>query len=126
MKKAEYKWNFAMGTTSRVPGRKGYHYLIVDIDGYLRPVILKRLEEFRIQRMMWFRTKHGWHLYTDLVLSFKKLLIALKKIGCDPMWLHIGKNRGYFFLADYELIEPAWPVERMVLYRGKRKKVNAS
>ena len=114
-KEAPYKWNFAIGTTSRVPNSKqGLHYFIADFDGIdfvpLTATALLSDNEIIIQK-----TPNGIHLYSNLKLTFKQLIRLLKICGADPGWIRIGKKRGYFFLADKNEVEMNWPVERMFL-----------
>ena len=115
---AETKWNFAIGTTSRVPNSQ-LHYLIGDIDQLdFDPMMIF---QYSPEIVVIQRTDHGWHFYTDCKLTLKQCVIAQRVIGCDKAWIRIGQSRGYFFLADKSPIILPWPVERMVL-RGKGKK----
>jgi hypothetical protein len=121
------KWRFAIGTTSRVPNSGGIpHYFIADFDGryphddFLNGVLSSAYN------IIWQRTPHGWHLYTDLKMSFEKLTQTLKMVGADPAWVRIGKERGYYFLADKSRICFPWPVEHMVIHHGKEKAQNTS
>jgi hypothetical protein len=116
-----YKWAFAIGTTSRVPNSKR-HYLIADYD-LTHPPSISLLMGLRPQHIFIQQTEHGWHVYTDLTYTFKKLLEILSLIKADPSWCTIGAQRGYLFLADKGPIHLPWPVERMSLY-AKRKKTN--
>lgn len=113
-RRAEYKWRFAIGTTSRVPS-SDLHYLIGDVDGQILPV-LKKLYEFCFpvpNNIFVQKTQHGYHFYTDLKIPFSKAIFLLHKIGCDKAWIEIAKTRGYFFLADKSAVILPWPVERM-------------
>jgi hypothetical protein len=124
--KPKSKWKFAIGTTSRVPHSGGLHYFIADFDDYIFP-----LED---QIVRWIvdpaniiilqKTEHGWHLYTDVIFSFDKLVANLKLTGADAAWIDIGKERGYFFLADKSEIDFPYPVEHMVIHYGKEKTRN--
>lgn len=116
-----YKWRFALGTTSRIPGKKGQHYLILDIDGDIPFVLPENLTEVGVTKMIWMRTRHGWHIYTDLKVSWKKLPKLLRRLGADKTWIDIGEVRGYFFLADYDLVTLPWPIERMALRVTKKR-----
>jgi hypothetical protein len=125
--KKKYKWWFAIGTTSRVPTREGYHYLIADFDQedfpYKAGVLLDAMFDGR--QALWEETDRGWHLYTNLVFNFKDLIKVLGWIDADPVWIKIGKERGYFFLAHKSVLKFHWPVEYMYLYHGKEKTHNA-
>lgn len=112
------KWNFAIGTTSRVPDSGGLHYLIIDYDTQKLNIswITQDFKNAILQR-----TPHGWHIYTDAKMTFDELCSILPRIGADPVWVKIGKERGYFFLADKSCIVFPWPVEHMVIHRGKEK-----
>lgn len=71
------------------------------------------------------KTPHGWHLYSDLVFPFDKLIHTLREVGADAAWIDIGQERGYFFLADKSEIDFPYPVEHMVLTHGKKKAQNS-
>lgn len=108
----QYKWRFAIGTTSRIPNSK-LHYLIADFDNEsLRLGVLCGMKPDHIFIQ---RTDRGWHVYTDIQLTFKKLIEALQIIGADRSWIEIGHTRGYLFLADKGPVILPWPVERMKL-----------
>ena len=116
-----YKWNFAIGTTSRVPGSRFLHYLILDIDnGTLVPnktfEILDGMSNYNYQY-----TEHGIHIYTNFIATFLKCSVLAKKLGADPKWISIAERRGYFYLADKNVVKLPWPVERMIIYRGKKE-----
>ena len=110
MKTQKNKWRFAIGTTSRVPGRPGMHYLIADFDGEPK---FRNLLQWKFG--VWQKTPHGWHFYSDIMASLKVMVKWLRMVGADPAWIRIGRKRGYFFLADKDQINFEWPVERMVL-----------
>jgi hypothetical protein len=114
-----YKWKYAIGTTSRVPGSK-LHYLIVDFD--IENPRLGILLGYRPGHIFVQQTKNGWHVYTDLTFTFSKLCETLSIIGADHKWIEIGKQRGYFFLADKDAVYLPWPVERMQLHAKGREK----
>lgn len=115
------KWKFAIGTTSRVPGCKGFHYLILDIDGKKGfDKITNQLDEFGCDYVTQ-DTEHGWHIYTDLITSLKECVLLAGMLGADRNWIRIAEGRGYFYLADKRPMNFAWPVERMVIYRGKKE-----
>jgi hypothetical protein len=121
------KWNFAIGTTSRVPGRPTYHYLIVDIDK--RGIFHHNLRYFRTLGatliILQPTPSGGWHIYTDLIYSWRNLFHVMPTFA-DEKWLQIGKKRGYLFLADKTQVNFPWPVERMVLYyNGKKERHSA-
>ncbi len=121
MKFLKNKWRFAIGTTSRVPDSGGLHYLIADFDGPLHFRIFQYGNNFVVQK-----TEHGWHVYTDHVADFDSTLRLLVRVGADPIWLRIAKERGYLFLADKSRLAFPWPVEHMVLYiHDKEKACNA-
>lgn len=109
------KWDFAVGTTSRVPDCDGVqlHYLILDIDEFF--VDLGLLDSIggvaKVQK-----TKHGYHIYTNLVYGFSWCCELAEMFGADKAWIRIAKTRGYFFLADKNLIDVPWPVERMAIH----------
>lgn len=118
--KIEYKWKFAVGTTSRIPNSK-LHYLILDIDTQTDPPIgCGRKYKFN----SWFvqRTENGFHVYTDLKLRFDQMEIAMKYFGADPSWIRIGLKRGYWFLADKQPVILPWPTERMALHFDPSRK----
>jgi hypothetical protein len=114
---AKYKWKFAIGTTSRVPHSK-LHYLIVDFDEEHPRFSL--IAGMNPDHMFIQKTPHGWHVYTDLQVTFSKLGQLLEIVGADKSWISIGKSRGYFFLADKGPVPLPWPVERMKLHAKKR------
>jgi hypothetical protein len=131
---ANLKWKFAIGTTSIVPKtHRTLHYLICDIDerdaGATLDFIMSNLPlaskhtnnpiEIRTQQ-----TERGWHIYTNSIFEWKSLLWCLRHIpGVDRNWIRIGARRGYFFLADKDVITFSWPVKRMVIYHEKRKPI---
>lgn len=106
------QWTFAIGTTSRVPGRPGWHYLIIDIDGPWPDTMRDVWEpDWRKQQ-----TPHGWHVYTPITgPSLPWMLSVAAVMGADPVWCNIANKRGYAFLADRAPIRLPWPVERMVI-----------
>lgn len=118
MKPIPNKWKFAIGTTSRVPNSGGLHYLIADFDDH--KIDFGWISRFANNAILQ-KTPRGWHVYTDTVVPFDILVDRLRKIGVDPVWLKIGKERGYLFLADKRIIVFPWPVENMVIYDGKEK-----
>ena len=122
--KPKLKWDFAIGTTSRVPSRPGYHYLMMDIDGTLGeiPAYLRKLGAELV--ILQPTPSGGWHIYTDLVYSWKKLFKAMP-LRTDKKWLNIGGRRGYLFLADKGRVNFPWQVERMVLHYNGKKKIDA-
>ena len=115
-----YKWNFAIGTTSRVPYFYNRHYLIADVDGRIQPVIKNLFSKLTPDHIFIQTTQNGYHIYTDYQLNFTDLVLLLHKIGADKTWIEIGQKRGYFFLADKAQIIFPWPVERMILHAKKR------
>ena len=118
-----YKWNFAIGTTSRVPGGN-LHYFMADYDEkviWIPPFIQQGF------RYIVEPTHHGYHLYTDCHMPFAELVRILKTGPVDPSWIRIGERRGYFFLAHKQPIKFSWPVEYMYLFAKKKGKTrNAS
>lgn len=124
-KKLPHKWRFAIGTTSRIPhDAGGFHYLMADFDGDKFPArrsymwgLLEMASHVIMQR-----TPHGWHLYTDLRFDFNSLTQILEAIGADAAWVRIGKERGYYFLADKSEIDFPYPVEHMVLHGQKERR----
>lgn len=123
--KPKLKWSYAIGTTSRVPNSKELHYLIADFDGPI-PLhfnnLLCHLPHVFIQP-----TKHGWHVYTSFRSDFKSIIELLSYYEADPNWIKIGRQRGYLFLADKDVLRFPYPVERMQIYwrdrrNGKKKK----
>lgn len=116
--RAEYKWKFAIGTTSRVPNSK-LHYLIIDFDAEKPKLGL--VTSLQPQHIFVQRTPNGWHVYTDLQYTFKKLVEVLDIIGADRQWIEIGKSRGYLFLADKGPVTLPWPVERMRIHARKER-----
>jgi hypothetical protein len=121
MKSPQYKWRLAIGTTSRVPQSK-LHYLIADFD--CKNLRLGLLSGYEPDHIFIQRTPNGWHVYTDLQFTFKKLCEALHILGADRSWISIGETRGYFFLADKGPVTLPWPVERMKL--SGKKEINAA
>ena len=120
-KKIAYKWKFAIGTTSRVPDNPTWHYFIADYDGkdaVMLRVINEEMERLTAEgwKFVIQETPHGFHLYSNLTLQFYELIQCLKNCGADRGWLRIGKRRGYFFLADKDMVLMSWPVERMMLH----------
>jgi hypothetical protein len=151
MTSSKDKWRFAIGTTSRVPdqpdtgGNSGQisssavcyyfqdspknhspknsgdrHYFMCDIDNFEWNEALVNVLQIP-NHVIIQRTPHGWHIYTDLQVTWKSLVILLKKVGADPAWVSIGESRGYYFLADKSEIQFSWPVEHMVLHYGEEK-----
>jgi hypothetical protein len=120
----QYKWKFAMGTTSRVPKSK-LHYLILDIDCRTKDKSLIGLfynlvgsvDNFFLQS-----TENGLHIYTDKKIRFDQFEMNARSMGADPAWIRIGLKRGYWFLADKSLVVVPWPVERMTLHHDKTGK----
>lgn len=116
-----YKWKFAIGTTSRIPNRPGFHYLIADFDHHDIGKELEYLTGFvKINHLFLQRTNHGWHMYTDYIMSFRDICILLGDIA-DKAWASIGEKRGYFYLADKNIVLVPWPVERMIIHVEKGK-----
>lgn len=119
------KWRFAIGTTSRVPYSGGSHYLMLDIDGKLPHQWMSEIERGEINNIILQRTTQGWHIYTDhQIPSITAMYCYLKNSPADQAWVEIGYKRGYYFLADKAQINFPWPVEHMVIYRGKEKALN--
>lgn len=118
---AKNKWRFAIGTTSRVPFLTASHYFIADFDN--EPFSNDKLRNTLLccDNIILQQTQHGWHLYSDLVMSFEELFQTLKEVGADKSWIKIGHKRGYYFLADKSLIFFPWPVEHMVIHYDKKK-----
>lgn len=122
------KWDFAIGTTSRVPGRPNYHYLIVDVDESRLQTLPELLRQLGAKTIILQGTPSGgWHVYTNIIYSWRQLFHFMPTYA-DQKWLSIGKRRGYLFLADKNVITMPWPVERMVLhfdrkaYNGEKRK----
>lgn len=125
LQKKKYKWSFAIGTTSRVPNKKGQHYLMLDIDNQSH----HHLDSLLHDVTNWFHkfafqpTKHGLHIFTNQIGTFNQTAKRALSWGADPSWIKIARKRGYFFLADKNIVQLDWPVERMILHaKGKRKK----
>lgn len=108
MPRANRKWRWRIGTTSRAP--KGRHYVMLDID-------TKALPAFwalgRVRRLVAIKTRNGWHIYTDKRVSWQRWKEIARRSGADPAWVRIAAKRGYAFLADREPVTLGWPVERM-------------
>ncbi len=110
------KWRFAIGTTSHVPGSK-LHYLIMDIDNH-GPSLSKVfcvLNAGHDVKMIWEKTENGVHVYSNLKMPFREMLILSERLGADPSWIKIARARGYAYLADKHQFKIPWPVERMVI-----------
>lgn len=119
---AKYKWRFAVGTTSRVPGAKGLHYLILDIDDKQHPAnLLAELWEIGFRTKVQ-PTENGWHIFTDAIFNLDGCGALALRCGADIKWVELAMKRGYFFLADKKRVSLEWPVERMVIYRGQEGK----
>lgn len=119
---ADYKWRFGIGTTSRVPYLGG-HYLMLDIDGKPNWQKLVDFASAERRRIVVQKTEHGYHIYTDFRSNLLEVVCHLaKQLGADERWINIAKKRGYLFLADKDRIELPWPVERMIIHRGKEKR----
>lgn len=120
-KKAKAKWNFAIGTTSRVPKAEGYHYLILDFDG---PVSITNCFGEMIRRGISFKiqeTPNGIHVYTNFTGTLDQVSAMARDFGADMNWIFIARKRGYFFLADKNIVLLDWPVERMIIHHGKKE-----
>lgn len=115
-KEQAYKWKFAIGTTSRVPN-SNLHYFMADFDGPASEDLCSAaIHLFLCGYFIYIQeTKNGLHLYSNRQMPFKELCTNLKHLGADPVWVEIGKKRGYFFLADKDAVNLSWPVERMAL-----------
>ena len=117
------KWSFAIGTTSLVPKHPRLHYLMADVDlgGFRVGQTLDWFAELGVNNFTLQRTRHGWHIYTDTKMTWRKLTSTLSRTpGVDQAWLSIGIKRGYLFLADKSPGVPLhWPVKRMVLHYSK-------
>lgn len=124
-KKQLDKWRFAIGTTSRVPDSGGLHYLIADFDSYNVHLNLYSGILCDVHNLILQKTEHGFHLYTDQQMNFGQLVRTLRAMGADSNWIDIGKDRGYFFLADKQRINFPWPVEHMVIHHGTKKTQNS-
>lgn len=123
MPKLTDKWRFAIGTTSRVPGSRA-HYLIADFDekNNMRMwALVHACTEYGINYRLQ-ETRRGYHLYTNLQMSFSRLRATLRRLRADSAWIEIGSNRGYYFLADKNRIRFTWKVEHMMLRRYDKKK----
>lgn len=112
------KWRFAVGTTSRVIGTNGTdrHFLILDIDSI--EFDTSEIHDFVNSmdcRSFLMPSPRGWHLFTDLIVSFNEFKTYAKELGADSAWIAIGESRGYWFLADYMQVLLPWTVERMML-----------
>ncbi len=126
--RTKYKWQFAIGTTSRVPGeQKGIdslHYFIMDIDGEDAVSVLKIVASYITKLGFQYvpqQTKNGFHLYSNMMMPLRQCLILALQLGADMKWCLIAARRGYFFLADKKIVELPWPVERMIIHAKKRK-----
>lgn len=120
------KWRFAIGTTSRVPGIKGLHYLMFDFDGLVfREVFRKINPMLSYLGVPWYAqpTSKGWHVYTPQTYTFSYLITILNWVGADPAWIRIGAKRGYLFLADKGRMQLPWEVERMVIWTKRKKRL---
>lgn len=119
----KHKWEFAIGTTSRVPDSR-HHYLIVDIDDpdYLIPALSYLINVHVVRNIIVQETQRGYHIYTDSIMRWVELVRWLPRVpGVDRKWIKIGKRRGYLFLADKDVVTMLWPVERMMIH-GKVKR----
>src|SRR5690348_8737040 len=95
------KWRFAIGTTSRVPGKPNHHYLILDFDNVTFSKVFVGINTY-MGKGKWIAqpTASGWHVYTDSIIDFTSVMTCAEMMGADPAWLRIGEKRGYLFLAD--------------------------
>lgn len=122
----DYKWRFAVGTTSRVPGQRGVHFLMLDIDSVNHDSVDVRLAMDFGCRTFATRSPNGWHIFTDIRRGFKSTCELALAYGADPKWVEIGRNRGYLFLADYKPMKLLWKTERMAIYfNGEREREEA-
>jgi hypothetical protein len=122
--KISKKWRFAIGTTSRVPNARGLHYLIADFDEI--PPSIEDLQTCGAHTIIIQTTPHGFHVYTNAIMTFSKLVSTLSVLNADESWISIGEKRGYYFLADKDMIIFPWKVEHMMIYYdGKKKTQNA-
>jgi hypothetical protein len=125
--RAKTKWRFAIGTTSRVPGRPGVHYFIADFDDVNLMHVYRSRNNYLLEILnsatyfQWQRTPHGWHLFTNVTMKFCDMKWLLIHTMADTSWITIGYQRGYWFLADKEHMRFPYPVERMKIYNGKNQ-----
>jgi hypothetical protein len=139
MSKPKTKWRHAIGTTSRVPlDHPAYrktlrnreitqlHYLIADFDGPLAFHLLYYALSWplisRSTSVVMQRTPNGWHLFTNIVLTFDEMKKKLTEIKADKNWIKIGAKRGYWFLADKGPVILPYPVKRMQVHWHKKDK----
>jgi len=123
-KRPTTKWKFAIGTTSFVPGSK-LHYLILDIDSKIDSELLNALwhivHNFKRCSIYIQPTRHGYHVFTNIKSSWRTTLREIKRIpNVDQVWINIGEQRGYFFLADKAHVRLPWKVRRMILRWEKK------
>lgn len=113
------KWKFAIGTTSRVSsGPAPLHFLMLDIDG---PLSFRKWRSITrlCPNAVLDRTRNGFHVYTDYVVSPGEFVRFARKFGADQNWIRIGEKRGYWFLADRcRAVNLDWKVQRMKLHHA--------
>lgn len=119
------KYHFMLGTTSRVPDRPGWHYLLFDFDS--KCVIPARIAELCDHEMRWQETQSGWHIFTSLKMRLEPMLTVAVSLGADRTWARLALKRGWAFLADKGEVKIPWPVERCVIgWRNAQKTIDSN
>lgn len=88
---------------------------MLDIDGELNFATWKRITKLSPNAVL-DRTPHGFHVYTDYLVSTGEFIRLARKLGADRNWIEIGEKRGYWFLAEKRPLQLNWKVQRMVLH----------
>jgi hypothetical protein len=92
---------YAVGVISRRPRGVGKHYLMLDCDAVPRAKVRKVVELLKSEGckfIVWYKTKHGYHIITKKVVSYREFAVEALSLGADPVWVGIGLKRGYWFL----------------------------
>jgi hypothetical protein len=90
---------WALGITSHVKNSTK-HYFLLDLDRVPYRKVLKIVSELRkkCDFVVYYRTAHGYHVITNLKVSYREFAIKALQMGADPVWVSFGLRRGYWFL----------------------------
>jgi hypothetical protein len=92
---------YAVGIMSRRSRGSGKHYLILDFDAVDVSRVRKVVELLKAEGckfVVYYKTKHGYHVITKKVVSYREFAIRALELGADAVWVGIGLKRGYWYL----------------------------